>query len=80
VRAFSLHRTLRIVKPSSGTWGTFVSHSNLVFGFRLPPLFLFAGIPMQIMLVVMLRESPLLGLVSFLGLHLCLGPLATSPL
>jgi hypothetical protein len=49
-------------------------------GFWLPSLFLFAVTLMRIMLAVVLRESPLLELVSFLGLYLCLGPFASSPL
>jgi hypothetical protein len=56
----------------------FVSNPNLVFGFWLPPLFLFAVTLMQIMLAVVLRGSPLPRLVSFLDLLLCLGLLASS--
>jgi hypothetical protein len=52
----------------------------LVFGFRLPPLFLFVVTLMRIMLAIILRGSLLLGLFSFLGLLLCLGLLASSPL
>jgi hypothetical protein len=48
--------------------GIFVSHLSSIFGFWAPPLFLFAGIPMWIMLVVVLRGSPLQGLISFLDL------------
>jgi hypothetical protein len=55
-----------IIKLSSGSLGTFVSHPSVVFGFWLPPLFLFAGIPMWDMLGVVLRGSPLRGLVNFL--------------
>jgi hypothetical protein len=62
--AFSLRHACLIVKTSSGSSGTFVSHLSLVFSFWSPPLFLFAGIPMRIMLVVVLRGSPLLGLIS----------------
>ena len=56
-----------------------VSHPSLVFGFWPPPLFLFVGIWMRIMLAVALRESPCQGLINSLGLLLCLGPLASSP-
>jgi hypothetical protein len=55
------------------------SHLSLVFGFRSPPLFLFTGILIRIMLVIALRESPHRGLVNLLDLLLCLGPLASSP-
>jgi hypothetical protein len=77
-RTFSPRRARLIIKPSSGSLGTFVSHPSLVFGFRPPPLFLFVGISMWIMLVVVLRGSPLWGLVSFLDLLLCLGLLTSS--
>jgi hypothetical protein len=76
-RAFSLRHTRLIVKLSWGSLGTFISHPSLLFGFRTPPLFLFVGILMRIMLIVMLRESPLRGL-SFLDLLLCLSLLASS--
>jgi hypothetical protein len=75
VRAFSLRCARLIVKPSSGSWGTFVSHLSLVFGFWPPPLFLFAGILIRIMLAILLRESPRQGLLNLLDLLLCLGPL-----
>jgi hypothetical protein len=55
------------------------SHLSLVFGFRPPPLFLFTGILIRIMLAVALRESPRWGLVNLLDLLLCLSPLASSP-
>jgi hypothetical protein len=54
------------------------SHLSLVFGFRSPPLFLFTGILIRIMLAVALRESPRRGLVNLLDLFLCLGPLTSS--
>ena len=46
--------------------------------FSASSLFLFAGIPMRIMLAVALRESPRRGLVNLLDLLLYLGPLASS--
>jgi hypothetical protein len=80
VCAFSLCHSNLIVKPSSRSWGTSVSHSSLDFGFWPPPLFLFTGILMRIMLIVILRESQHQGLVNLLDLLLCLGPLASSPM
>jgi hypothetical protein len=75
---FSLRHARLIIKPSSGSLGTFILHPSLVFGFWHPHLFLFTSILMWIMLVVMLRGSPLRGLVSSLDLLLCLGLLASS--
>jgi len=77
-RAFSLCCAHLIVKPSSGSRGTFISHPSSVFGFQLLPLFLLRLFPMRIMPAVALSKSLCRGLANFLKLLLCLGPLASS--